>query len=177
LIESEPQEGKEIASHRKRWGTLRSPAIDAGSDDAWGYDTTSTNPKVIDLGQPDIGYHYYRRVADDDPVNDQVIEISFRQPPRQFGDSQVKAYGYRLFKDGGALVNDINNPSFLDVLTKPMEQPTGLDEKGQYNLDLKTYYWIDKNDNDIEDVDPDNPTVNEVFYSKPAGIRLVVEWD
>ena len=69
----------------------RSPAIDAGSDDAWGYDTTSTNPKVIDLGQPDIGYHYYRRVADDDPIMnpanpqegnpDRDISISFRQPP------------------------------------------------------------------------------------------------
>ena len=69
----------------------QSPAIDRGTDDAYGYDSTSTNPKVIDMGQPDIGYHYYRRVADDDPVDDprttdivedtdQTVEITFRQP-------------------------------------------------------------------------------------------------
>ena len=46
----------------------QSPAIDRGTDDAYGYDSTSTHPKVIDMGQPDIGYHYYRRVADDDPI-------------------------------------------------------------------------------------------------------------
>ncbi len=78
----------------------RSPAIDAGSDDAYGYDTTSTHPKVIDMGQPDIGYHYYRRVADDDPVDDprtaetepsnQQVEISFRQPKMEDpGDYRV----------------------------------------------------------------------------------------
>jgi len=77
--------------YRYRSKTIaQSPAIDRGTDDAYGYDSTSTNPKVIDMGQPDLGYHYYRRVADDDPVDDpntteveesdQTVEITFRQP-------------------------------------------------------------------------------------------------
>ena len=70
--------------YRYRSKTIaQSPAIDRGTEDAWGYDSTSTNPKVIDMGQPDIGYHYYRRVADDDPPTNnpnRKIEVSFRQP-------------------------------------------------------------------------------------------------
>ena len=60
----------------------QSPAVDKGSNDAWGYDSTSTDPEVIDMSQPDIGYHYYRRIADDDPPQQagQKIEISFQQP-------------------------------------------------------------------------------------------------
>jgi hypothetical protein len=118
-----------------------------------------------------------RRVEDDDPVNDQVIEISFRQPPRQFGGSQVNAYGYRLFKDGGAQVEGFDNPSYSDVLTEPMEQPTGLDEKGQYNLDLKTYYWIDVDEDGLEPLSGIGTKGREVFYSRPSSVRLVVEWD
>jgi hypothetical protein len=81
----------------ERYGSkrlARSPAIDAGSDDAWGYDTTSTHPKVIDMGQPDIGYHYYRRVADDDPIDDpeRNISISFRQPPILKGGLPIAYY-------------------------------------------------------------------------------------
>jgi len=118
-----------------------------------------------------------RRVADDDPVNDQVIEISFRQPLRQFDGSQVNAYGYRLFKDGGAQVYQLDNPSYSDVLMDTMTQPDGLQLKGQYNLDLKTYYWIDVDKDGQEPLSGIGAQGREVFYSRPSSIRLVVEWD
>ncbi len=60
----------------------RSPAVNRGTDDAYGYDSTSTQATVIDMGQPDIGYHYYRRIADDDPTDDpnREVIITFKQP-------------------------------------------------------------------------------------------------
>ncbi len=87
-----------------RWGLAqaRSPAIDAGSDDAWGYDSTSTNPKVIDMNQPDIGYKYYRRVADDDPVAGQEVIISFKQPTLTADSPEINGYQLR-HEDGSGL--------------------------------------------------------------------------
>jgi len=65
-----------------------SPAVDAGSDDAYGYDSTSTNTKEIDMSRPDVGYHYYRRIADDDDPDGvgedaQEIKISFKPPKEE----------------------------------------------------------------------------------------------
>jgi len=74
-----PRPGATLGSR----GLLETSAlVSRGSDDAWGYDSTSTNPKVIDLSQPDMGYHYYRRIANDDPplTAGRRVEISFRQP-------------------------------------------------------------------------------------------------
>ena len=46
------------------------------------------------MGQPDIGYHYYRRVADDDPItaSNRKIEISFRQPEVAQDAEQISFY-------------------------------------------------------------------------------------
>jgi len=127
----------------------RSPAIDAGSDDAWGYDTTSTNPKVIDMGQPDIGYHYYRRVADDDPIDDpqRNISISFRQPPilkdglpisyYRVGDSTLKPgqSGYRIadFQASAYQGQDVIEASIVN------NSNPKLTESKKYDLEARTY--------------------------------------
>ena len=101
-----------------RWGLAqaRSPAVDAGSEDAWQYDSTSTNPKVIDMSQPDIGYKYYRRVADDDPPvgnSERKIEISFRQPDMgDFPDVENLRYVIRLPGQGGEPDQEIESYSY-----------------------------------------------------------------
>jgi len=157
----------------------QSPAIDQGSEDAWGYDSTSTNPKVIDMGQPDIGYHYYRRVADDDnaETETQEITISFRQPQRSFDDDQLKAYGYRLFKQGGTQVEEFGYAPSSDALAPTMEDTYELRLQDRYDLELKTYFWVDKDGDGIEDHLPEDPVNNEVYYSDPASIGFIVDWE
>jgi len=78
----------------------RSPAVNAGTEDGYDYDTTSTNPKRIDLGTPDIGYHYYRRIADnDDPLTeDQIFQLSFNVAE----EKALKTDRYRAISDTGA---------------------------------------------------------------------------
>jgi hypothetical protein len=135
----------------------RSPAIDAGSDDAWGYDTTSTHPKVIDMGQPDIGYHYYRRVADDDPIMnpanpqegnpDRDISISFRQPPilkdglaisyYRVGDAAYDplhtSYPIADFQASSYQGQDVIEASIVN------QQNNRLDFPKKYDLEARTY--------------------------------------
>jgi len=127
----------------------RSPAIDAGSDDAWGYDTTSTHPKVIDMGQPDIGYHYYRRVADDDPIDDpqRNISISFRQPPILKDGLAISYYrvGYSgiapnlpeheviSFSAAAFPGQDVIEASIVD------NENQNLTESTKYDLEVRTY--------------------------------------
>ncbi len=74
LIESEPLEGKEIASHRKRRGTLGIRPSTRGAT------TLGLRHDVYESqghrhGQPDIGYHYYRRWR---------TTIPFRMPREKF---------------------------------------------------------------------------------------------
>jgi len=136
----------------ERYGSkrlARSPAIDAGSDDAWGYDTTSTNPKVIDMGQPDIGYHYYRRVADDDPIQDasREISISFRQPPILKGGEPIWRYrvGDSTLKPGqsGYLIQEFWASAYQgqDVIEASIVK--GQEDKmrviHKYDLEARTY--------------------------------------
>ncbi len=137
----------------ERYGSkrlARSPAIDAGSDDAWGYDTTSTNPKVIDLGQPDIGYHYYRRVADDDPVNDQLIEFTFRQPKVNGSGAIAKYVVLDPVNQYADLHEILPEDQYYDGTTNVKQEGfSGKDvvlgrlegyaiTEGNYNLELKT---------------------------------------
>jgi hypothetical protein len=126
----------------------RSPAIDAGSDDAWGYDTTSTHPKVIDMGQPDIGYHYYRRVADDDPIDDpqRDISISFRQPPILKDGEPILYYrvGDSAFgiKDNRYRIADLQASDYQgqDVIEGVIvNSNAALNEEKKYNLEARTY--------------------------------------
>ena len=148
----------------------QSPAIDKGTDDAYGYDSTSTNPKVIDMGQPDIGYHYYRRVADDDPVNDQLIEFTFQQPKISDGreisryivmdpaDSENPPIHFisqeNLYYPGTQIISQ-EGFSGKDVVLGRLEDKEI--EKGDYSLDLKT---------EIGDQ-----------QSVPASVRLVIDPD
>jgi len=138
----------------ERYGSkrlARSPAIDAGSDDAWGYDTTSTNPKVIDMGQPDIGYHYYRRVADDDPIDDpqRDISISFRQPPILKDGLPIAYYRISGSSTGslsGQEIRVIDADSYLgqDVIEAVIvNNNTVLNEEKKYDLEARTH--VDNN--------------------------------
>jgi len=116
-----------------RWGLAqaRSPGVDAGSEDAWGYDSTSTNPKVIDMKRPDIGYKYYRRVADDDPQGSQTVTISFRQPALEESSPAIK--GYRIRDEFDAEVSfrdsDLHSLSGKDVVLWPLENEFPLESR------------------------------------------------
>jgi regulation of enolase protein 1 (concanavalin A-like superfamily) len=75
---------KAVGTEWEKRCAARSPAVNAGSVDGYDYDTTSTNPKRIDLDVPDIGYHYHRRITDDDPIDtNQSFTISFRAPKEE----------------------------------------------------------------------------------------------
>ncbi len=87
----------------ERYGSkrlARSPAIDAGSDDAWGYDTTSTNPKVIDMGQPDIGYHYYRgwRTTIPSTTPSGIFPSPSASPRSSRTESRLRIIGYPILQ-------------------------------------------------------------------------------
>lgn len=92
-----------VGSDAEKKAAARSPAVDVGSDDAYGYDSTSTNTKEIDMSRPDVGYHYFRRIADDDPIEDPLnpgnpnpdreVKITFKQPkPGKFAMQQFNVY-------------------------------------------------------------------------------------
>lgn len=145
----------------------QSPAIDYGTEDAYGYDSTSTNPKVIDMSQPDIGYHYYRRVADDDPVDNQSIEFTFRQPTSE----NIGIDGYSVSKVvRGAETHLQNYPqtasevSGKEVVNIELGNELGDMEKQQ--IRVKSFYQS-SGENLVESapaeinviVDPDDPTV------------------
>ena len=130
----------------------QSPAIDRGTDDAYGYDSTSTNLKVIDMGQPDLGYHYYRRVADDDPPTNnpnRKIEVSFHQPDLS-KVSDLNSLRYRLTIPpsviGGnpTIIKDFEWINYQDesVITGAIVQ--GLEEKlkNEKRYDLESYSQI-----------------------------------
>ena len=144
-----------------------SPAVDAGSDDAYGYDSTSTNPKVIDMGQPDIGYHYYRRVADDDPVNDQLIEFTFQQPKVDSSDSIDRyvvphpIYQYQelhfILPDDQMAGDEVLQEGFLGKNVVLGNIKGRAIPEGDYSLDLKT---------EIGDQ-----------QSVPASVRLIIDPD
>jgi hypothetical protein len=121
----------------------RSPAVNRGTDDAYGYDSTSTQATVIDLGQPDIGYHYYRRIADDDPPvqEGRSIEISFRQPP--VSDAlDTDDLKYVVAIPGEIFPDVIKSFNFNDhigeaVIREPIvrDMEENLDEDNKYNLE------------------------------------------
>jgi len=137
-----------------------SPAVDAGSDDAWGYDSTSTNPKVIDLSQPDIGYKYYRRVADDDDPDGtgedaQEIMISFRPPKEEV--VEIIQFPLRVTSQGERYI-------VYDRSKEVVEEPLGFRvERGDYMIDVSTQGAGDSNESVPAEirlvVDPDPPTI------------------
>jgi len=136
-----------------------SPAVDAGSDDAWGYDSTSTNPKVIDLSQPDIGYKYYRRVAnDDDPdgtgEDAQKIIVSFR-PPRE--EVEIIQFLIRVAGQGEELLT-------YNRSEEVAEKPLGfVVQRGSHMIEVSTQGIGQSNESDPAEirliVDPDPPTI------------------
>ncbi len=108
------------------------------------------------LGQPDIGYHYYRRVADDDPIMnpansqegnpDRNISISFRQPP--ILKDGLPIWRYRV----GDATFDPLHTSYLIEEFKAEDYPgqdviegvivnsnAALNEEKKYNLEARTY--------------------------------------
>ncbi len=101
------------------------------------------------LGQPDIGYHYYRRGADDDPIDDpqRNISISFRQPPilkdglailrYRVGDSTFQpgqsGYEIQVFESSDYQGQDVIEASIVEGLAEKMQ------ETGKYNLEARTY--------------------------------------
>jgi len=137
----------------------RSPAIDAGSDDAYGYDSTSTHLKVIDLGQPDIGYHYYRRVADDDPVDEQDIRITFRVPTTNGVDIDKFQADY---SGNEGLPEDITYTVGQDVIEHQLFAETDPIPIGPHILRVKTINSGGEESEPAEInliVDPDAPVV------------------
>ena len=150
----------------------QSPAIDRGTDDAYGYDSTSTNPKVIDMGQPDIGYHYYRRVADDDPITatNRKIEISFRQPEVAQDAEQISFY--RVIDSDAEPGSSSYKIQDFEVINYPgqavidSEIVKGAEEKlafpGKYNLEARSHTSEDNKSVPspfLVIVDPDKPTI------------------
>jgi hypothetical protein len=147
------QNGDHLVNEKDSKIVAQSPAVDAGTDDAWEYDSTSTKSTVIDMSQPDIGYHYYRRIADDDPENDQHIYLSLRQP--EFA-ADIKADGFGFYVDPKAWNNDtkeweskpgidmgynyVNDAVVDDIATNP--EDFGVQRR--YKLFVKSYYWIDQ---------------------------------
>lgn len=146
-----------------------SPAVDAGSDDAYGYDSTSTNPKVIDMNQPDIGYKYYRRVADDDPIEDpsnpgqpnpdrQVI-ISFKQPKLD----QLTVQQFNVYEDtpeGWVQRTTIDPDPYHEYVEWDIK--SFLNSEATYGVQLRTQDIIGEESDD-------NPEIMVIIdESKPA---------
>jgi len=136
----------------------QSPAVDVGSDDAWGYDTTSTDPKIIDMSQPDIGYHYYRRIADDDPISQQEIFITFGVP----NITGAKIDGFEATYPGGP-DDPITYILGQDVIEHPLFNGPGEElQPGKYNLEVITIDITEGESSPSEIsliVDPDKPVV------------------
>jgi len=139
----------------------QSPAVDNGSDDAYGYDTTSTNPKVIDMSQPDIGYHYYRRMADDDDPDGvgedaQEIIISFKLPKEQ----EVEIIEHRIIVEGQG-----QRPIQYDLSKSVIVESLGFQvEPGPHKIQVLNSAAGEAGDSDAAEVrlivDPDSPTIN-----------------
>ncbi len=121
-------------SDAEKKAAARSPAVDVGSDDAYGYDSTSTNTKEIDMSRPDVGYHYYRRIADDDPIEDPLnpgnpnpdreVKITFKQPkPGKFAiqNYQVSAFLNNTWVNQINIDPDPNHPYVEGELKDFME--------------------------------------------------------
>ena len=136
----------------------RSPAINAGTEDGYDYDSTSTRQTKIDLGLPDIGYHYYRRVADDDDIDpSQEFDISFKA-------SEQEAYETEKYEasvgEQGADVTDLTYKFVQDGVNflEPI-QP------GEHTMEVITYTSTE-DDSVPADVkflvEPDPPDENEV---------------
>jgi len=111
------------------------------------------------LGQPDIGYHYYRRVADDDPIMnpansqegnpDRNISISFRQPPILKDGLPIAYYRISGSSTGslsGQEIRVIDADSYLgqDVIEAVIvNNNTVLNEEKKYDLEARTH--VDNN--------------------------------
>jgi hypothetical protein len=110
----------------------RSTAVNAGSADGYDYDTTSTNPKRIDLDVPDIGYHYYRRIADDDPIDtNQSFTIGFRAPREE----EFRTLDYRASAGDQSIY--INHDRGTDIVQEPVSFPQAI-EADEHTLALRT---------------------------------------
>jgi len=150
--------------YRYRTKTIaQSPAIDRGTDDAYGYDSTSTNPKVIDMGQPDIGYHYYRRVADDDPTDAQTIEFTFRQPTSDtlgidgYSVSKVVRGAETHLQDFYQTEPQVKGKEVVDI-----ELNDRLADTEKQHIRVKSFY---------------KPSSGNPVFSAPAEINVIVDPD
>ena len=138
----------------------RSPAVNMGADDAYGYDSTSTQPTVIDMGQPDIGYHYYRRIADDDPITDpeREIKITFRQP--EFSSSiDTENLRYVIFKPDDFNPEEIASFNYSDLQGQDVVERVIVDDDsnlalpGKYSLEAYSQNGFDSLPQDTQKVD------------------------
>jgi hypothetical protein len=150
---------------KQKHEAARSPAVNRGTDDAYGYDSTSTQATVIDLGQQDIGYHYYRRIADDDPLEDdpntpevegQNIEISFRPPKVE--NIPIIRYIVSVLRAGSM---NINYDQSKDVVTEPLDYFDPI-ERGSHTVEVISDNGFHESENPAVInlvVDPDPPEV------------------
>jgi len=121
------------------------------------------------LGQPDIGYHYYRRVADDDPVNDQLIEFTFRQP-KVNGSGAITQY---IVPDPV----DSNQPPIHLILPADQPLPGGLTQEGFSGKDvvlgILRNYQIPKGQHNLEL----KAEAESGLTSTAASVRLIIDPD
>ena len=123
--------------------------------------STSTRQTKIDLGLPDIGYHYYRRVADDDDIDaSQEFDISFKA-------SEQEAYETEKYR---ASVGQ-QETNVTDLTYEIIQDGVSFDnyiEDGEHTMQVTTYTSTEDDSLPAEVkflVEPDPPEEDDVILN------------